>query len=660
MSWLSALNPWQWIVMLAVPPLVFLLYFLKLRRQPIEVPSTYLWRKAIEDIHVNSLWQRLRRNLLLLLQLLFLAALILACLRPGIHGNQATGRRWILMLDNSASMQAIDLQPSRLDAAKSKAKDQISMMNRGDVAMLIAFSDRADIQQGFTGDTRRLFAALDKVTPTNRTTDISEALRAAAGLANPGRVSFDGMNDIQVAEALPASVYVYSDGGFPAISDFDRGNLSIEFVPIGKSRIDNVGIEAFAVTRKEDRTDELDAYARVSNYGDEAVETTASLYMDQRLIDAVRTTIEAHKDKGLRFSLKDISVESGTFRVELDRADQFVVDNQAYATLRPGRSINVLLVTPGNTALEKALSTTAIRTLANIRIESPDLLSEGSGRKSSIRYEELDLVIFDQCRPSEMPPTNTLFIGEVPPSPEWKLSETTGPIQLVDVDRSHPMTSFLEIGNIQIVEGRSITVPEAGQVLIRADNGPIFAVAPRGPYQDAVLGFDIVRRLNGEVVMNTDWGIRKRSFPVFIYGCVEHLSGGSTQSAASNTLPGQPMGINLSSRTDRFNVVDPQGRSVDVERNESGAVVWTDTESIGVYQVRNSDNERTLDSFAVNLFSPRESNLAVQADINIGEEKLTASLSTTSGRNEYWRWILLVGLGLLVGEWIVFNRRVLV
>ena len=95
MSWMSALSAWQWVVMLAVPPFIFLLYFLKLRRKPLEVPSTYLWRRAIEDMHVNSLWQRLRRNLLLFLQLLFLAALIFACLRPGIHGNQATGRRWI-------------------------------------------------------------------------------------------------------------------------------------------------------------------------------------------------------------------------------------------------------------------------------------------------------------------------------------------------------------------------------------------------------------------------------------------------------------------------------------------------------------------------------------------------------------------------------------
>ena len=56
-----------------VPPAIVALYFLKLQRQPLEVPSTYLWHRTIEDLHVNSLWQRLRQNLLLFLQLLLVA-----------------------------------------------------------------------------------------------------------------------------------------------------------------------------------------------------------------------------------------------------------------------------------------------------------------------------------------------------------------------------------------------------------------------------------------------------------------------------------------------------------------------------------------------------------------------------------------------------------
>jgi lipopolysaccharide/colanic/teichoic acid biosynthesis glycosyltransferase len=48
------------------------------------VPSTYLWRRTIQDQRVNALWQRLRRSLLLLLQLLaVLAAAVALCGRRG-------------------------------------------------------------------------------------------------------------------------------------------------------------------------------------------------------------------------------------------------------------------------------------------------------------------------------------------------------------------------------------------------------------------------------------------------------------------------------------------------------------------------------------------------------------------------------------------------
>ena len=68
----NMLSWWQWVILAAVPPAIVALYFLKLKRRPLEVPSTYLWHKSIEDLHVNTIWQRLRRNLLLLLQLLLI------------------------------------------------------------------------------------------------------------------------------------------------------------------------------------------------------------------------------------------------------------------------------------------------------------------------------------------------------------------------------------------------------------------------------------------------------------------------------------------------------------------------------------------------------------------------------------------------------------
>src|SRR5947208_3582272 len=103
------LSPWIALILLFLPIVLVILYFLKLKRKPIQVPSTFLWKKSIEDLHVNSLFQWLRNNVLLILQLLVLLALIYGILAPRIHGAGGRGKHYILMIDNSASMSAIDV-----------------------------------------------------------------------------------------------------------------------------------------------------------------------------------------------------------------------------------------------------------------------------------------------------------------------------------------------------------------------------------------------------------------------------------------------------------------------------------------------------------------------------------------------------------------------
>src|SRR5688500_3279683 len=122
-DFLNTLTFWQWGLLALVPPAIIALYFLKLRRQPLSVPSTYLWSRAIEDLHVNSLWQRLRQSLLLFLQLLLIGLLAFTLLRPGWKGTDLVGERFVFLIDTSASMSASDVSPTRLDEAKRQAID---------------------------------------------------------------------------------------------------------------------------------------------------------------------------------------------------------------------------------------------------------------------------------------------------------------------------------------------------------------------------------------------------------------------------------------------------------------------------------------------------------------------------------------------------------
>src|SRR6516165_821059 len=114
----SPLGLAAWFTLVGVPVAIIALYFLKLRRRPVRVPSTILWRRSLEDLHVNSLFQRLRRNLLLFLQLLAVALAMLALAGPRMKGSTDQGQRFVLLIDCSASMLATDAEPSRLAKAK--------------------------------------------------------------------------------------------------------------------------------------------------------------------------------------------------------------------------------------------------------------------------------------------------------------------------------------------------------------------------------------------------------------------------------------------------------------------------------------------------------------------------------------------------------------
>ena len=65
---MNILNPVALLAgLLAIP--IILLYLLRLQRREQSVSSTMLWQQVILDREANTLWQKLRRNLLLLLQL---------------------------------------------------------------------------------------------------------------------------------------------------------------------------------------------------------------------------------------------------------------------------------------------------------------------------------------------------------------------------------------------------------------------------------------------------------------------------------------------------------------------------------------------------------------------------------------------------------------
>src|SRR6478735_8462789 len=91
-----------WLLALLVPLVIF--YFLKLKRPRLEIPSLVLWRQVLSDQRVNSPFQRFKRNILLLLQILILVLLALAAMQPFFRGNATSAERTPVLIDISASM----------------------------------------------------------------------------------------------------------------------------------------------------------------------------------------------------------------------------------------------------------------------------------------------------------------------------------------------------------------------------------------------------------------------------------------------------------------------------------------------------------------------------------------------------------------------------
>src|SRR5881227_303379 len=120
------LNPLPAVIAAAIAiPALLVLYFLKLRRREMAVSSTLLWRKAIQDLQVNAPFQKLRRNLLLFLQMLLLLLLVLALSRPIVNYSPGAGKMTVILVDRSASMSSKDIddgKTTRLDEAKRRAK----------------------------------------------------------------------------------------------------------------------------------------------------------------------------------------------------------------------------------------------------------------------------------------------------------------------------------------------------------------------------------------------------------------------------------------------------------------------------------------------------------------------------------------------------------
>jgi hypothetical protein len=688
---------WLALILLLLPLAVVLLYFLKLKRKPLSVPSTFLWRKSIEDLHVNALFQWLRQNLLLLLQLLTLLFLIYAVMDFRTYGQTTEGRHYILMIDNSASMAATDVAPSRLHWAKQEALKEIDAATDRDVGMVIVFNSSAEILQSYTTNRGQLRSAVEHIAQTQRPTRIEEALTLADSLANPSRSADDASvrpANVEVgkertyvaAEGMATDVHIYSDGRFPDMPDFSRGNLKFSLHTAGKpgkENVDNVAIVNFSALRDEEDPSKLQVFVRAMNFRPASVQAKILLEIQ------VNGKLQGIKDKSVSLPARKVEPipESGkeeaserdtpgeaaaTFeladlddRANLvlharlqDNKDQFPLDDEAWLVRGIVRKARVLIIGPPNEILSAFFDQPSTRDVASVAYLNPGDLNTDKYRKPAVNGD-YDLILFDRCGPQkeeDMPRANTFFIGY--PPPPWKRTEGDK-LQYPQIKgwiaKHSIMRSLAALQEVELVEAfRLKGLPPRTPKLLETDqNTALLLTLSRQSFTDLVMTFPLI---DMEGKWNTNWPLLP-SFPLFLRNVLYALGNVSDGASEESIQPGQPRVIRPDEAVGRIEVTDPDGKSRSLDRGTRADFSFGDTEKVGVYRVAwNSAWQR---SFVVNLLDADESNIQPRESVRVGATPVSNEQEVGQPR-ELWKWLALVALGLLLVEWYVYNRRVLI
>ncbi|MHC4715609.1 MAG: VWA domain-containing protein, partial [Planctomycetota bacterium] len=277
-------------------PLLVVMYFLKLRRTEVPISSTLLWKRAVQDLQVNAPFQRLRRNLLLLLQLICLALILLSLARPMLSRKMGQGRRYVILIDRSGSMSATDVKPTRLDEAKRQAKELVEDLrspsmfglgDEGDQAMVIAFDDRAKVMCNFTADKHRLTEAVDSIAGTDGPSALDEAISVARAFAQGAGEEANNRSALDRAQ-----LELFSDGRIADAASIAIDEGEVVFHRIGAAG-DNVGVVAMQARRSFEQIDDVTVFATLANYAETPVTRQVQLSLNENVRSVRQVAIPA-------------------------------------------------------------------------------------------------------------------------------------------------------------------------------------------------------------------------------------------------------------------------------------------------------------------------------------------------------------------------------
>lgn len=335
------LSPLGFLALAALVP-VIVLYLVQPDPRRLELPTVQFLSEADRRDEANPFIQRLRRSLLLLVQLLVLALLATSLATPYVAvSEQTTVEETVLVIDASASMATQADGETRFGRALAAAREDVT----GTTSIVHASSEtRVPLRTGTAAEAE---AALDGLSVTDTEGNLRSGISEAAAIAG------------EDAQILVYSDFADQSAWDAAVQSARARDLRVELRQFAGGGTDNVGIVDRSFSGQE-------VTVTVANTGDEPAERTLSL---------------ADQDQLLALQPGDVTtatfaVPAGGGELRLAPGDSFPTDDVAPVAASTDPTIDVLLLTNDrNRYLATALS---VIDPVNLTIESPPTTVEGT------------------------------------------------------------------------------------------------------------------------------------------------------------------------------------------------------------------------------------------------------------------------------------------
>jgi Ca-activated chloride channel homolog len=632
---MGTLNPLALLLLaLAVP--IIVLYMLRLRRREVVVSSRMLWTRILQDKQANAPWQRVQRNLLLLLQLALLALLVFALARPFVEVATAARGNIIVLLDSSASMQATDVPPNRFAAAKQKVSDLIDSLGSGDKLTLISVGSSSRVLANAAEDKAALHAALSNATVGNGGTNMADGLRLAASVAR---------------QAQDSTVVIVSDGAVGDLSKLPPLQATVRYIPIGggNGSDNNQAITALAVRDGPSGPEALVSLANFASIGATGILTVS---VDGQLWASKQVQLAAGQHSSI--TVNDLPRTAQIVTARIVTKDNLAADDSAYALRSNAKTSKALLISDGNIFIEKAMAL-----LPNIQLDKVKPADFSSA-------EGYDLVIYDGGVPVLPASINTSLLlfnpapSPVKPNPNGEAEakaaaafNVTGRLdfpQLGAVQVNDPIMRYVDLNAVQISTARKMLLPDwAKPLVLDRDGNPLIFAGNLEGRRIGVFTFDLHNSTLPLLV----------AYPLLISNMVGYLTASQNAGAElpPSLNPGEPITLPLQPDASRVTLTRPDGSNVDLPLG-GGQAVYADTDIPGIYSVQQFGSNGPLGQpalYTVNLFDEQESNIRPQPTLSIAGQPAGAASGATSER-EFWPLIITAALLLALVEWWIYFR----